>query len=74
MGTFPDMSRANTVRDSLNQRMAGEVLFTSRLKAQTFRMRKIMTGRYATLADARREMRALRQLDRRLRGAFIVRN
>ena len=74
MGTFPDMSRANTVRDSLNQRMAGEVLFTSRLKAQTFRMRKIMTGRFSSLADARREMRALRQLDSRLRGAFIVRN
>ncbi len=74
MGTFPDLSRASTVRDSLNQRMAGEVMFTSRLKAQTFNLRKIVTGRYATLAEARRERRALRKLDPRFRGAFIVRN
>ncbi len=74
MGTFPDLSRANVVKDSINQRLAGEASFTSRLKSSTYRLRRIVTGRFATRAEATREMRTLRRLDPRFRGSFVVRN
>ena len=74
MGTFPDLSRASLVRDSLNQRLEGEVFFTTRLKTRSFKMSKVVTGRYASAAEARQELRALRNLDSRFKGALIVRN
>lgn len=74
MGTFPDLARAILVKDSLNQRLEGEVFFNSLLKSRTYRLSKVITGRYASPAEARRELQALRRLDRRFKGAFIVRN
>ena len=74
MGTFPDLQRANVVKDSLNQRLGGEVNFASRLKSSSYSLRRIVTGRFATRAEARREALALRKLDRRFRDAFVVRN
>jgi hypothetical protein len=74
MGTFPDLARASLVKDSLNQRLEGEVFFNSRLKSRTYRLSKVITGRYASSTEARGELQALRRLDRRFKGAFIVRN
>lgn len=74
MGTFPDLSRASLVRDSLNQRMEGQVFFSSRLKTRSYKVSKVITGRYASRGQAQLEMRALRSVDLRFRDAFIVRN
>ena len=74
MGTFPDLARAGLVKDSLNQRLEGQVFFNSRLRSRTYKLSKVITGRYASIAQARQELQALRRLDSRFKGAFIVRN
>ncbi len=74
MGTFPELGRANKVKDALNQRLGGEVTFTSKLKTVPYTLRRVVTGRFATRARAVRELRALKKLDRRFRGSFVVRN
>jgi len=74
MGMFPDLARANVVKDELNQRFGGEIVFTSTLKTVPYTLRRVVTGRFASRAAARREMQTLRKLDNRFSGAFIVRN
>ncbi len=73
MGTFPDLSRANVVKDSLNQQFPAEVVFTTQLRQAPFKLQRVIAGRYATRAEARRELRALKRADRRFQGAFVVR-
>jgi hypothetical protein len=74
MGTFTDLSRANAVKDNLNQRYGGEIVFSHRLKAVPYSLRVLITGRYPTRAEAERALDSLRKLDRGLAGAFIIPN
>ena len=74
MGSFTDLSRANVVKDTLNQRYIGEVVFAQRLKALPYALKAIVTGKYPTRADAERALTELRRIDRGMDGAFIVQN
>jgi hypothetical protein len=74
MGNFPELARANVVKDALNQRLGGEVVFASELRSVPYTLRKVVTGRFASRDEARRELLVLRKLDSRFRGSFIVRN
>ena len=74
MGTFPDLERANLVRDALNQQFPGQANFTTHLKTVPNRLRRIVTGRFPDREQARQELRRLKKLDSRFQGAFLVRN
>ncbi|HEX7928768.1 MAG TPA: SPOR domain-containing protein [bacterium] len=74
MGSFTDLSRANAVKDQLNQRYHGEVVFGQRIKALPYTLKAIVTGRYPSRADAEKALLDLRRLDRAMDGAFIVQN
>jgi cell division septation protein DedD len=74
MGSFTDLSRANAVKDSLNQRYHGEVVFGQRIKALPYSLKAIVTGKYYSRADAEKALTELRRLDRAMDGAFIVQN
>jgi hypothetical protein len=74
MGSFTDLSRANAVKDSLNQRYNGEVVFGQRIKALPYTLKAVVTGRYPSRAGAEKALIALRKLDRAMDGAFIVQN
>ena len=74
MGTFPDLERANLVRDALNQQFSGMANFTTHLKTVPNRLRRIVTGRFPDRKQARQELQRLRKLDSRFQGAFLVRN
>lgn len=73
MGAFPDLARANVVRDSLNQQFAGDVMFATRLKAFPYHLRSVLTGGYATRNQAEAELQALRQQNERFNDAFVTR-
>ncbi len=74
MGSFTDLSRANVVKDALNQRYHGDVVFGQRLKALPYALKAVITGKYPSRAEAERALTELRKLDRSLDGAFIVQN
>jgi hypothetical protein len=74
MGSFPDLSHANTVRDTLNQHFGGSTMFTTRLKAIPYKLRSVRTGGYATRQQAEQELGRLRKLDRRFADAFVVKD
>jgi hypothetical protein len=74
MGSFTDLSRANAVKDALNQRYHGEVVFGQRIKALPYTLKAVIAGRYPSRADAEKALTALRKLDRAMDGAFIVQN
>jgi hypothetical protein len=74
MGAFQDLARANTVRDTLNQRYGGHIVFAQRVKAVPYTLKVVQAGRFPTRADAEREVERLRSLDRSLTGAFVIAN
>lgn len=72
MGSFTDLSRANVVKDALNQRYHGEVVFGQRIKAMPYTLKAVIAGRYPSRAEAEKALTALRRLDRAMDGAFII--
>jgi hypothetical protein len=74
MGNFPDLGRANIVRDALNQRMGGEVNFTTRIRQMPFSLNHVLGGRYPSRAAAEAARQRLIAADSRFADSFIVRN
>jgi hypothetical protein len=74
MGAFQDLGRANVVRDTLNQRYGGQIVFGQRLKSVPYVLKVLSTGIYPTRADAEQAVEKLRAMDRSLAGAFVVPN
>jgi sporulation related protein len=74
MGEFEDLARANAVRDGLNQRYGGQIVFAQRVKTVPYTLKTVQAGRYPTRAEAEQAVEHLRSLDRSLAGAFVVAN
>ena len=72
MGNFSDLDRANVVKDALNQKYQGEILFATRLVTKPYRLRTIAGGRFPSRAAAEAQLSKMRENDPRLRGAFII--
>lgn len=74
MGAFQDLTRANVVKDTLNQRYGGQIVFGHRLKTVPYALKVVKSGAYPTRADAEQALEKLRAMDRSLAGAFVVPN
>ena len=74
MGAFQDLARANAVKDSLNQRYGGQIVFGQRVKSVPYTLKVVQAGRYPTRADAEQAVEQLRTVDRSLAGAFVIAN
>ncbi|MBI3992729.1 MAG: SPOR domain-containing protein [Candidatus Lambdaproteobacteria bacterium] len=72
MGNFSDLNRASVVRDGLNQKYQGEIIFATRLLNKPYRLRTITGGRFPSRAAAEAALNKMRENDPRVRGAFIV--
>ena len=73
MGTFPDLSRANVVKDALNQQFGEDLTFRAQVQKTSYRVRRISAGRFATRAQAQNAANQLRRSDKRFKDAFVVR-
>jgi len=73
MGTFPDLSRANVVKDALNQQFGEDLTFRAQVQKTSYRVRRISAGRFATRAQAQNAANRLRRSDKRFKDAFVVR-
>ncbi len=74
MGSFTDLGRANIVKDALNQRLLGDVLFTTRIKAIPYTLKYVVGGRYPSRNAAETARQRLVTADSRFADAFVVRN
>jgi cell division septation protein DedD len=73
MGNFSDLARANAVKDSLNQRMGGDIMFTTRLIKKPYTLTTVITGHYVGRESAQRALAGLRGKDQRFGEAFLLR-
>lgn len=73
MGAFPDLMRANEVRDELNRNFANNLYFTTRLKDYPYKLRSVLAGSYATRQMAADDLQTLKGMDKKFMGAFVVR-
>jgi hypothetical protein len=74
MGAFQDLGRANAVKDNLNQRYGGQIVFAHRLKSVPYVLKVLSTGVYPTRAAAEQAVEKLRAMDRSLAGVFVIPN
>jgi SPOR domain len=74
MGAFADLARANFVKDALNQKYQGQVVFATRVRAFPYKVQSVLTGRYPTREAADQALAALKNAEPRLRDAFVTRN
>ncbi|MBI4082001.1 MAG: hypothetical protein HY423_05265 [Candidatus Lambdaproteobacteria bacterium] len=72
MGTFGDLTRANVVKDSLNQMLSGSAVFATRVRKFPYTLTAIVGGRFPSRTAAERGLQRLRKVDERFAGAFIV--
>ena len=74
MGAFQDLGRANVVKDTLNQRYGGQIVFSHRIKSVPYVLKVLTTGVYPTRTEAEQAVEKLRAMDRSLAGAFVIPN
>jgi hypothetical protein len=74
LGHFTDLGRANIVRDALNQRMTGEVNFTTRIKGIPYKLHYVLGGNYGSQTAAEAARKKLLASDSRFADSFVVRN
>ena len=73
MGTFPDLSRANVVKDALNLQWGEDANFRAQVMENSYSVRKISAGKYFSRAEAEKAVANLQTQNRIFRDAFIVR-
>ncbi|MDH4225584.1 MAG: SPOR domain-containing protein [Deltaproteobacteria bacterium] len=75
MGTFSDLKRANEVKGSLNEQLAGNVVFMVRVKDYGYSVKHIKAGPFKTREDAMRAQRILQKTGPDIfHDAFVVKN
>ncbi|MDH4120757.1 MAG: SPOR domain-containing protein [Deltaproteobacteria bacterium] len=75
LGDYPNLVRANEVKERLNQVFAGETRFTVRLKPLPYQVTFVKAGPYRTRKHAEMARTILRGVDQaEFKDAFVVRN
>ncbi len=72
MGSFVDLSRANRVRDVVNQRYPGQLLLNSHLVQSGYALRRLIGEGFVTRVDAEQALSRFLRKYPSYAGAFVV--
>ena len=73
MGNFTDLARAKIVKDALNQRLQGQVNFTTRIRKFPYTLKLIVAGNFTSRGQARSARERLVKADPRFSDSYVVR-